>query len=296
MIGSGVTLGSLRCGDADVVAVGVHVVEQTAGVFGDEVGLQRPGGVGVPDREGEVRDVAEHHPAVDQDLALVRLLAVDLELHPAEEEQVQPGRGDDHVGLQLLARLELDPARGEVVDAVGDDLGAAVVERFEEVAVGHDAEPLVPGVVVRLEVRVDVVARRERLLEPFAQDLLHQARTFAREPVGEALDRDVLPADDRIDGAVRQELAQQLGDRVFARQRDDVGRRALQHRHVGGVLGHRRDQRHRGRAAADHHHPLALVVGLLGPVLGMDDAAPRSPRSRRTPACSPRRSGSSRCS
>ena len=84
---------------------------------------------------------------------------------------------------------------------------------------------------------------------------------------------DVLPADDRIDGAVREELAEQLGDRVFARQRDDVGRRALQHRHVGGVLGHRRDQRHRGRAAADHHHPLARVVGLLGPVLGVDDGA-----------------------
>ena len=40
-----------------------------------------------------------------------------------------------------------------------------------------------------------------------------------------------------------------------------------------GLLGHRRDQRHGGRAAADHDDPLALVVEVLGPVLRVDHLA-----------------------
>ena len=39
------------------------------------------------------------------------------------------------------------------------------------------------------------------------------------------------------------------------------------------VLGHRRDQRDGGRAAADDHDPLAGVVEVLGPVLRVDDRA-----------------------
>ena len=118
---------------------------------------------------------------------------------------------------------------------------------------------------------VDVVALRQRRDHALPQDLADEVGTAAREPIGEALQQHVLPAHHRVDRARRQHLAERLGDRIFARHREDVGGRALQHRHVGGVLGHRRDQRHRGGAAADHHHPLALVLGLLGPVLGMDD-------------------------
>src|SRR5579862_1402308 len=40
-----------------------------------------------------------------------------------------------------------------------------------------------------------------------------------------------------------------------------------------GTLGQRGDQRHRGGAAPDDDYPPALVVEVLGPVLGMDDGA-----------------------
>ena len=48
---------------------------------------------------------------------------------------------------------------------------------------------------------------------------------------------------------------------------DHVGRRALQHRHVRGLLRQRRDHADRGRAAADDHQPLAGVVEVLRPML-----------------------------
>ena len=102
---------------------------------------------------------------------------------------------------------------------------------------------------------------------------LHQLRAAAAELVEGRLDQDVLPAHDRVGGALGQAAAQPVGEPVLGRQRDDVGGRALQHRHVRGLLGHRRHQRHRGGAAADHDDALAGVVEVLGPVLRVDDRA-----------------------
>src|ERR1700688_2362262 len=42
---------------------------------------------------------------------------------------------------------------------------------------------------------------------------------------------------------------------------------------MGRLVGHRRDQRHRGGAAADHHYALARIVEVLGPMLGVNDLA-----------------------
>ena len=95
--------------------------------------------------------------------AEVDRLAVDLELQAAERQHLQPGRGDHDVGLELAARREPDAGLGERLDRVGDDLRAAVGERLEQVAVGHQAEPLLPGVVVGREVLVDREALGERL-------------------------------------------------------------------------------------------------------------------------------------
>ena len=96
-------------------------------------------------------------------------------------------------------------------------------------------------------------------------------RRAPAELVAAHREQHVLPADYAVGGLGRQELAQEVGDRVARRQRDDVAGRALKHRHVLGVPRHRRDERDRSRAAADHHHSLARVVEVLGPVLGVDD-------------------------
>ena len=60
-------------------------------------------------------------------------------------------------------------------------------------------------------------------------------------------------------------------------------------------LRQRRDERHRGRAAADHDDALAGVVDVLGPVLGVHDPSAEALDAREVWACNPRRSGSSRC-
>src|SRR6185436_2174203 len=58
--------------------------------------------------------------------------------------------------------------------------------------------------------------------------------------------------------------------RIETRPRDDVARRALQHRHVGGAGGERGNERHRGRAAADDDDALAGDVEAFGPELRAD--------------------------
>ena len=56
-------------------------------------------------------------------------------------------------------------------------------------------------------------------------------------------------------------------------RRHHVGRRTLQHRHLFGAVGQRRDQRDRRGPAADYHDLLAGVVQVFWPVLRMYDHA-----------------------
>ncbi len=171
------------------------------------------------------------------------------------------------------ARGQTHPPLSEGLDPVGDDLGLAVAKRVEEVAAGDEAEALVPGVIARFEVGVDVVAGGQAGLGALADEAAHRLRGAAGELVAEHHPQHVLPAHDRVDRLRRKTAAQRCGETVLCGQGDDVGGRALQHRHPLGPLGHRRDQRHRGGAAADHHDPLADVVEVLRPVLGVDDPA-----------------------
>ncbi len=61
-----------------------------------------------------------------------------------------------------LPILQADAVSGEGVDLVGDDGGALVPDRLEQVAVRHQAQPLVPGIVARGEMGGDVVVGAER--------------------------------------------------------------------------------------------------------------------------------------
>ena len=146
-------------------------------------------------------------------------------------------------------------------------------EHLEEVAVGDEAHALVPRLVARLEVRVDVVARRKlrstplrirRLIRPGARRLARKkalaSRAFFQRTIGYAT-------------LAGSSASQRLAIGSWRGQREDVARRALEHRHVRGALGHRGHERHRGRAAADHDDALARVVEVLGPELRMDDLA-----------------------
>ena len=113
MNGSAVTEGSRFARRALAVAVLVHVVEQPADVLAGQVALERPRGVRVAEREGQVRHAAEHHALVGHRLGELDVAAVDGELHAAERQQVEAGGGDDQVGLELGAGRELEARLGE---------------------------------------------------------------------------------------------------------------------------------------------------------------------------------------
>ncbi len=49
----------------------------------------------------------------------------------------------------------------EVHDAISDDGDAPELDRLEQVGVGDDADPLVPRLIARLEVRVDIESGRQ---------------------------------------------------------------------------------------------------------------------------------------
>ena len=110
------------------------------------------------------------------------------ELDPAEGQQVQPGGGDDDVGLELARpTASRMPRSVKRLDAVGDDRRAAASDRLEQVAVGHGAQPLVPRVVARAEVRVDGVALGQLALGRGADERRTEPREAAASVVDAAL-------------------------------------------------------------------------------------------------------------
>ena len=103
------------------VAAAVHVIDQPADILADQVGLERPRGVGVAEHRGEVGHVRVHHALVDEGLGRIDGAAVDGKLRLAERHQHQPGRRHDQVGRKLGAGFELQAGLGEGFDVVGDD-------------------------------------------------------------------------------------------------------------------------------------------------------------------------------
>ena len=47
-----------------IITVRAHVIEQAADIFGHQIALERPRGVGVTEGERKVRDAAKHHSFV----------------------------------------------------------------------------------------------------------------------------------------------------------------------------------------------------------------------------------------
>ena len=137
------------------------MVEQAGHRSTGEVALQRPGRVGVANRECQVRDALEHHPLVGESIGDVERFAVDHDFGATEEQQLETGCGHDHVGFEMLAATESDSRLGEPVDVIGDDRRRPILDRLEQIAVGHRAHTLVPRVVPRREVWIDVVSLGE---------------------------------------------------------------------------------------------------------------------------------------
>src|SRR5687767_13446255 len=109
----------------------------------------------------------------------------------------------------------------------------------------------------------------------------HPARNHPLEDVGslsckvveERSGENVLPTSGGVGGAVRQTSTQPDCDLVFRGTRDDVTRRALQHRDVRCAFGHRGNQRDRSRAAADDDDAFAGIIKWPEDLLRFGDRA-----------------------
>src|SRR6202021_1726793 len=104
----------------------IHVIEYPAHELRYQVGLQRPGRVGVADGERHVWHIGQHHSLVGHGVGEFDRQAVTPDLGAPDQLQVQTPCGDYDVGLQLVTGVELDPGFGEPVDGVGDDVGLVV--------------------------------------------------------------------------------------------------------------------------------------------------------------------------
>ena len=71
---------------------------------------------------------------------------------------------------------EQDAGQGEALDGVGHHGDSTAPDGLEEVSVGDGTKALVPGVVARGEVGVDVVPGGQLALETLAQESLHVLR------------------------------------------------------------------------------------------------------------------------
>src|SRR5260221_1456510 len=158
------------------------MIEQAAHVLAGQIALQGPRRIRVSDARREVGDAAIHHALVAHGLAEIDALSVDGELYAAEHLQLEAGGGHHYARLELGARAEGETLLGEGFDVVGDDRRAAAPDRPKEIAVRHQAYALIPELVSRCAVRLDVVVRSPGLSHRGEQQLSGALRKALAEP------------------------------------------------------------------------------------------------------------------
>ena len=113
---------------------------------------------------------------------------VDRELDAAEHPHLEAGRGHHDVGVELLARAQRDPALGERLDVIGDDRGAARLDRREQIAVRHEADALIPHGVARREV-LHVEVGADLFAHLLEQPAPHRSRHESRDSTKNSMPR-----------------------------------------------------------------------------------------------------------
>ncbi|KAI3477047.1 hypothetical protein L1887_61344 [Cichorium endivia] len=252
----------------------VHVLDESDDVLCGAVRAERPGCVGVADRDGVVGQALHHAALPDKQLVGLDGLLVHRGLDVTANVELEAGGGDDEVARDALAVLEDDLVAGDLVNVAGGNVRLALAERRVKVAVRADAQTLVPRVVARLEVRVERDVLGQLCFGHGAEDALGDAGEGAEDVVGGVDAQNVLLTDEEGGHPARHDGTHDLGDGVVFVERDNVGGRALDERDVLGDVGHGRDEGDGGGARADDGDALAAVV-VLGdvPELRVDDLA-----------------------
>ena len=61
--------------------------------------------------------------------------------------QIQAGGGYDDIGIKMLARFQLNSGFGEMIDMVSNHFRLAARNGFEHVAIGNEAQALLPRTI-----------------------------------------------------------------------------------------------------------------------------------------------------
>ena len=206
------------------MAVAVHVAQQTADVGGGEVGLQGPRCIGVAEGHRQVRHIAQHHSLVRHGLSQVAGPSVDAYRHVAQHVQLQTGGHHHDVGGKFIAGGEPQAPLRETFDARGHHRGAALANLAKQIAVRHQAHALVPRLVARREMRVDVELRTHLFARHLDEALFHLLGTAASQLIQEHVEQNILPARERIGRAFGQTATEPLRQPVDRRPGDHVAR------------------------------------------------------------------------
>ena len=214
------------------IAAPVHKIQNLARVRAAQIRFQRPRSIVVTNDVAEVGHAPDHHPLIDHRVGHRDLHPVDEQLGAAQQLHFQSGRGHDNIGGQRLARRQLDAFRHEAVDRVGNYRNRPRLDCFEQVRIGHRTYALVPRIVARRKMRLDVVIGAKRLLNHADQPLLRRSRIFADQLEHDHADDDVFQPHGAIRQPLRQQFAEPRRNRVSRRYRRHIGRGPLQHRHM----------------------------------------------------------------
>src|SRR5262249_1392423 len=125
-------------------AVLVHIVKQAANVSANEIGLERPRGVGVAGYRGEVWEVAVEHPLIAERGCGLDGLAIEIEFAIPKGLKIEAGGGDDKVGHQFAPRTQFETIVGKGFDLVRYQRDAALPDGLKKIAIGCKAKSLLP--------------------------------------------------------------------------------------------------------------------------------------------------------
>ena len=264
----------------DGVSLSVHKGEQPTHPLSREVGFEGPRGIRVPEGREQVGDVAVHDALVSHFVPVPNRLPIDLEVDAGQDAHDQARGGHDHVRLEVAAGAKADAGLSERLDVVRYDGRVARAEHLEQVAVRSEAEPLIPRVVARVEVGVDVDIRTGLRFRLCHHCSLEQVRLATGELVIDHAPKHVLPPRDPVGQALGQKRAQAQRETVFGGLRGNVRRRALEHRDVLCRLGERRHEGDGCGSTPDHHHSLPADLEVGRPELRVDHATLELIRSR----------------
>ncbi len=179
-----------------------------------QVGAQRPRRVRVAHAPRRVGDVLKQVAPEQEPVVRVDLLPVDADRDAAKRLQLDAGRGDDDIGVEPLTRAKRDTGRIHVIDVVGDHVDVAVADGLVQVRAEHEAQPLIPRLVRRLEMGVDVIARRQVALRDPPKQALTESRCLAGDEPHESAEKGIAPPDEPVGDPQGQHLPNRDGGRV----------------------------------------------------------------------------------